>query len=280
MSSPLAEILDDPAAVRGVIYCVEHIATGKKYVGQTRTHRLNHGRYRPFGAEGRFRDHLSCAIRNTKTSQCSSLYNDIRTYGTDAFRWYKLEECDQLQLDAREQHWIAELHTEHPDGYNLTVGGRGTGALVIAHVGITTPLNPAGKRGGCTSRSAETRAKMKQRALAIGGTAEFRAARTADATAQHEAGKRARFAESKVDHTNLDQYIRTKGRVVFIRIGDKEASFSGKEHTKEENIKRAKEFLLSLPSVGGDDVITHITATATADDPTQPATLPNCSGNP
>jgi hypothetical protein len=252
-----SEILDDLSGVRGIIYSVEHIESGRLYVGQTRTHRLNHGRYRPFGAEGRFRDHISCAIRNTKTSQCSALYNDIRTHGKDAFRWQQLEECHPDELDARERHWISELGSEYPIGYNLTVGGR-AGCPVIAHVGPSQPRNPVGKRGGCTSRSAETRAKMKERALALCSTETVRAERTASATAQHAAAKQARFAGVTVDPSDLGQYIFTKGATVFVRVGDRECSFSGKGNTKEENIKRAKEFLSSLPPTAAVDVIAHI----------------------
>jgi len=267
-----SEILDDPAAVRGVIYCVENVASGKKYVGQTRSHRLNHGRYRPFGADGRFRDHMSCAIRNTKTSQCSALYNDIRIHGKDAFAWRQLEECNTADLDVRERHWIAELHTEYPTGYNLTGGGR-AGHVLVTQVGPSSPLNPVGRRGGCTSRSAETRAKMKEAASAICANPAFRTKRAANATAQHAATKQARFAGVKIDPTDLDRYIFTKGKTVFVRVDDREASFSGKGNTKEDNINRAKEFLTSLPAVA--DVITHV-----SDAPPQTATLPNCSGNP
>jgi hypothetical protein len=252
-----SEILDDLSGVRGIIYSVEHIESGRFYVGQTRTHRLNHGRYRPFGAEGRFRDHISCAIRNTKTSQCSALYNDIRTHGKDAFRWQQLEECHPDELDARERHWISELHSEYPVGYNLTIGGR-AGFQMIAHIGPSEPRKPAGKRGGCSSRSEETRAKMKERAIAQCSSEAVRAERTASATAQHAAAKQARFAGVKIDQSNLDQYIFTKGATVFARVEGCECSFSGKGNTKEENIKRAKEFLSSLPSMAAVDVIAHI----------------------
>jgi hypothetical protein len=267
-----SEILDDPAAVRGIIYCVEHIATGKKYVGQTRSHRLNRGRYRPFGADGRFRDHMSCASRNTKTDQCSALYNAVREYGRGAFLWKHLEECDVSDLDDRERHWISTLNTEYPTGYNLTGGGR-AGHVLVAQIGPSLPLNPVGKRGGCISRSAETRAKMKNAASVICADPAFRALRATNATAQHAAAKQARFAGVKIDQKNLDQYIFTKGATVFVRAADREASFSGKGNTKEDNINRAKEFLTSLHQAGTHDVITHVA-------PPQTATLPNCSGNP
>ena len=249
-------ILSDPAGVRGVIYCVEHVTTGKKYVGQTRSHRLNHGRYRPFGAEGRFRDHISCALCNTKPDQCSAFYNDIRLQGRDAFKCSQLEECDIADLDQREKHWISELETFYPAGYNLTDGGRKIS--IMKCVGISTPLNPVGKRGGCKSRSAETRAKMAERSKAFSNQQDVRDARSANATLHHAAAKAARFAGITIDATDLDKYIFTKGKRVFVRINDQEASFTGTGTTQEENTKRAKEFLTSLIT----------------------ATLPNCSGNP
>lgn len=252
------EILDDPSLVRGVIYCVEHIATGKKYIGQTRSHRENHGRYRPFGAEGRFRDHISCALRNTKVAQCTALYNDIRQHGRDAFKWSQLEECSKADADQRERHWIAALHAEHPNGYNLRSGGR-AGGTVIATMERNAPLNPPGQRGGCTSRSAETRAKMSARSKAFSTQPDMRQARADSALQQHAAAKAARFASVSIDPNNLDKYIFTKGARVFVRVGDAEASFAGKDKTREENIQRAKEFLQGL---------------------LQTATLPNCSGNP
>ena len=249
-------ILDDPAGVRGIIYCVEHTTTGKKYVGQTRSHRLNHGRYRPFGAEGRFRDHISCARCNTKKDQCSALYNDIRLHGGDAFKFNQLEECDIAMLDQREKHWVSELSTLYPYGYNLTDGGHKVS--IIKCVGISTPLNPVGPRGGCKSRSAETRAKIAERGRVFSNQQEVRDARSSSASEQHALQKIARFEGVSIDATDLDQYIFTKGKRVFVRVGDRDASFTGVGTTQEENIKRAKEFLTSLTT----------------------ATLPNCSGNP
>ena len=40
--------------VIGEIYKITNTITGKFYVGQTRSHRLNHKKYRPFGYLGRF----------------------------------------------------------------------------------------------------------------------------------------------------------------------------------------------------------------------------------
>lgn len=250
-------ILDDPADVRGVIYCVEHIATAKKYVGQTRSHRLNHGRYRPFGADGRFRSHISEAICNTKHKTGHLLGIEIRQFGPEAFRVNTMETCDIADLDDREIWWIGELNTVYPHGFNLSSGAHNHSPHPV--MANPTQLAVPKQRGGSKPRSQETREKMSQRAKEALATVEAREQRAQQTTAQHAAAKAARFAGVTIETANPDQYIFTKGVVAHIRVGDHEASFAGKGNTKEQNIQRAKEFLLSLQ---------------------QPATLPNCSGNP
>jgi len=248
-------IVDDLSAVRGVIYCVEHIATGKKYVGQTRTHRENHGRYRPFGAEGRFKTHLSEAKCNTKHKSGHLLGTDIRMFGAEAFRVSTLEICDLDKLNEREVFWISECNTVYPSGYNLSPGAAKHSYQPI--IPNPTPLATPGKRGGCESRSTETRAKMSERSKEISAKPEMRAARATAATQQHAAAKAARFAGVTVDSAAYDTYISTKGTRAFVRVDGVEASFASA--SKEESINRAKEFLSTL---------------------TQKATQPNCSGNP
>lgn len=150
-------ILDSPDAVQGIVYVITH-ASGRKYVGQTLSHRLNRGRYRPFGAEGRFRDHISEAICNTKRKQCTYLNNAIRLYGADTFAVAVLEICSKANLDNREMFHISEQKSLYPNGFNLTPGGR----FVVSEK-IEAPnseLQPPRARGGCSFRSPETRAKM------------------------------------------------------------------------------------------------------------------------
>jgi hypothetical protein len=88
-------------------------------------------------------------------------------------------------------------------------------------------------------------------------TEEFRKARSSQAAAQHATNKLSRFKDVKVDVTNLDQYIFTKGVRVIVKLGDQTASFAGKSNTQEENKERAREFLLSLSKEDNGDVITH-----------------------
>ena len=250
------KILDDPAGVRGIIYCVEHTASGKKYVGQTRSHRLNHGRYRPFGAEGRFRSHISEGTCNTKHKTGHLLGIEMRLHGADAFCVSTLEICDTSALDDREVSWIESLNTIYPNGFNLSPGAHRPSALPV--MPNPTELATPRQRGGCKSRSAITRAKMAERSKVFSNQSEVRVARSANASEQHALQKIARFDGVSIDTNDLDQYIFTKGKRVFVRVGDRDASFTGVGTTQEENIKRAKEFLTSLTT----------------------ATLPNCSGNP
>lgn len=55
--------------VIGEIYKITNTTNGKLYIGQTRSHRLNHNKYRPFGYLGRFKDHIHEANSNKKINQ-------------------------------------------------------------------------------------------------------------------------------------------------------------------------------------------------------------------
>lgn len=271
---PVTEkILDDRTLVKGVIYCIEHKGSGKQYVGQTVTHRLNKGKYRPYGARRRFAEHCSNALCNTKPSQSSCLYNAIRLEGAEAFTYHELEVCEIGDLDARERYWIDQQGSTYPDGYNLTSGGN-KGCYHIASV-PTPPRSQPRPRGGCTSRTAETRARMSVSVKAAISSDVVKAKRSADAVLQHTAMKAARFAGVTIDTDNLDQYITIRKGLALVSAGGQEARFTGKRETSETLVARAKEFLLSIStSPATPDIITHVSDDGTI------ATLPNCSGNP
>ena len=254
-------ILSSPEGIRGVIYCIEHTASGKKYVGQTKSHRMNKGKYHPYGASARFNAHVSEALCNTKHKSGHLLGIDIRAFGKEAFTVSTLEVCDVDTLDNAERKWITTLGSLYPTGYNLSDGGQSgytrVGMPVIAN---PTQLNEPQKHGGCTHRGEETRAKMSARNKELFSTTEAKEHRSALAAAQHHAEKVQRFAGVKIASTeNLEQYIFTKGSRVFVRVDGREASFTGVGTTKEDNMERAREFLKSIVNT---------------------ATLPNCSGNP
>ena len=257
------EILNDNSKVFGHIYVITNTITNKKYVGKTLSHRKNHNKYRPFGFEGRFKDHISEALCNTKKKQCSYLNNSIRQYGKDTFKVELITECPKEELDTMEEQYIKEYNTLYPNGYNLTSGGK-----VFKHINCDTkpaiPTNKAKTRGGCTHRTSETRAKMVESLKKIKGTPDARKEQMLKSQLQHSTYKIGKFKGLDIDLNNLEQYIKVRNnkdglKFIKVIVGDVKTSFVGKYETIEQLKDRAIEFLKSVNNS---------------------ATLPNCSGNP
>ena len=116
------QILDDPTERYCEIYKIIHLSSDKIYVGQTVSHILNHKRYRPYGRESRFRCHVSEAF-STKKNQSHYLNNAIKKYGVTDFVVELIEYCEIINADERETHYIKELNSLYPNGYNLKNGG-------------------------------------------------------------------------------------------------------------------------------------------------------------
>ena len=243
------EILESISGVVGCIYQITNTTNNKNYVGQAMSHRKNRGKYKPFGHEGRFRDHISEAICNTKKKQCRYLNNAIRLHGKDVFNVVLLKTCPLVEIDKWEQHYIQELNTYYPNGYNLTRGGK---TILKAdakdiHVPVT---NPPRARGGCTCRTEATRdliSKGIQNALKSDSARENLMKRS---QVQHNIQKLERFRGVSIDKSNLDQYISTKhinGHLaVILKVDGKMTSFVGKYETLENLKERAIEFLKVL----------------------------------
>ena len=77
---------DEFYKVTGEIYKITNLINNKCYVGQTRSHRLNRDKYRPFGYIGRFKDHISKATHTSKKSTCKYLNNALLKYGIENFK--------------------------------------------------------------------------------------------------------------------------------------------------------------------------------------------------
>ena len=116
------KILDLPSERYCEIYKIVNLSTGKIYVGQAVSHILNHKRYRPHGHEGRFKCHISEAFSNKK-NQSHYLNNAIRKYGVNNFVTELIECCKVEDADYMEKHYIKELNSLYPHGYNLKNGG-------------------------------------------------------------------------------------------------------------------------------------------------------------
>jgi group I intron endonuclease len=236
------DILEDDEKVYGLIYLIKCKDSILQYVGQTVSHRKNKGKYRPFGIQGRFKDHISEAVCNTKRKQCSFLNNAIRKYGPEAFSVEQLEVCLVTDLNARESHYIALMNTLAPNGYNLTKGGKTTySESYLDSNALATPQ----KRGGCKFRSEETRRKMSKRSKEVTDDALCKK-RAAAATAQHYEAKFERFKGCTIDMSRVDEYIRTKGHIIVVQIGEATTRFAGKHDTKDQKLEKARAFIKLL----------------------------------
>lgn len=256
------ELLTDSSNIIGHIYLITNIETNLKYIGQTLSHRKNHNKYRPFGYEGRFKDHISEALCNTKKKQCNYLNNAIRKYGKDKFKVELITTCSKEELNIYEEIYIEQYNTLYPNGYNLTTGGK-VFKTIIDDITPNKPSNIPKKRGGCSYRSLETRTKMTNSLKMVFGTSEARREQMLRSQKQHSNNKLIKFKNANVDMTNLEQYIRIRNKkdgskFIKIIIGDISTQFNGKYETIEELKEKAIDFLKSVNS----------------------ATLPNCSGNP
>ena len=248
----------DIIQISGQIYYIENNFTKKAYVGQTLTHRKNKGKYKLFGFHGRFKDHISEAICNTKKKQCRYLNNAIRQDGKDAFSVKLLHECSKDELDIKEKEYIEKMNTLYPNGYNLTKGGKGATRIKADDIERLN-LNSISKRGGCKERSEETRAKIASSNKDAFSSENVKKELMKRTQAQHYQNKLKKFKDIKFDKNNTDQYIYERKNSIIIKINKIRTDFVGKYETKETLRERAREFLKNVATL---------------------AMLPNCSGKP
>lgn len=98
----------------GRIYRVTHLATGRSYVGLTKS-----------SLPKRWSEHVKLA-RSKKKVTVNSLHAAIREHGSEAFSMSLLAEAHTTDdLATLEQHHITTLGTRAPAGFNLRRGGGG-----------------------------------------------------------------------------------------------------------------------------------------------------------
>lgn len=89
---------------KGIIYCLTS-PSGKKYVGQTKR-----------SLEQRIKEHMY------QKSSCL-IHRAIAKYGINNLVVECLQKCNIQDLDSYERHYMNELNTMHPNGYNIRSGG-------------------------------------------------------------------------------------------------------------------------------------------------------------
>lgn len=234
--------------IHGEIYKITNIVTKQSYIGQTRSHRLNHGKYRPFGYLGRFNDHISEANSNKK-NQSWYLNNAILKYGVETFICEKLINCDLQTLNENEIKFISLFNTKYPYGYNLTIGGKNF--KCEKNILNETLIKPLIKSKD-TSRNEKTKMLISENLKKALQDPNHRNRMMIITQNQHLNKKFDRFKNVTIDESKINNYIYIiKNNVMnyeYVRIViDKvKTNFIGKNENIEDIIKRAKKFITEL----------------------------------
>lgn len=236
--------------VTGEIYKITNTINGKIYIGQTRSHRLNHNKYRPFGYLGRFKDHIHEAF-SSKQKQSKCLNSSIRKYGPDSFTCDLIHTCEVSELNEQEEQFIIEYNSKYPNGYNLTDGGKGFTDVrgdFIWRIDEPPPrvLKPQPK-------SDYTKQLISERLKTSLDKKEHREKMMKLTQKQHLTKKFDRFKNVVIVDDDIDTYIRVlknnTNNTEYVRIVvDKKriSTFVGKHEPIDEIKNRARNFILNL----------------------------------
>lgn len=86
------------------IYKIQNLINNKIYIGQS------------IEIERRWQKHLTA-------NDNFLIHKALKKYGKENFIFSIVEECDQSQLDEKEQYWIQYYNSILPNGYNMIQGG-------------------------------------------------------------------------------------------------------------------------------------------------------------
>lgn len=251
----MKDLLDISEAhkIVGEIYKITNIITNKMYIGQTRSHYLNKGKYRPFGYIGRFKSHVSKSKRSSTSYRY--LNSAINKYGAENFKCELIKVCDVNDLDIYEIKFIKELNTKYPNGYNLTNGGQKCGfekgKKVIIQEQIIQPRptmmsNPNLKRSQHTKELISQRLKQYKQDQTVREN-EMRRAQKVHANNRFE-----KYRHIQIDEENIDKYISIiKNNTLnyeYVRVTFRKmrTTFVGKYETIDEIKQRARQFILDI----------------------------------
>jgi len=248
---------DESDKVVGEIYKITNTINGKIYIGQTRSHRLNHNKYRPFGYLGRFNDHFHEANSSKKNSS-KCLNSALRKYGKDSFTCEKIHTCEVTELDALEMLYIIEHNSKFPNGYNLTDGGKGFTDIKGEFIWKTNeqPIRNSVPQ----PKSDYTKQLISERLKSALDNTEHREKMMKLTQNQHLTKKMDAFKNALIDYENIEQYIHVirnnNNDTEYVRIViDKiKATFVGKYEPIDEIKMRARNFILDLKDRPRDQI--------------------------
>jgi len=241
---------DEIYKVVGEIYKITNTTNGKHYIGQTRSHRLNHNKYRPFGYLGRFKDHIHEA-NSSKKNQSRYLNYALKKYGEECFTCEKIHTCKVDELNELEKQYIIEHDSKYPNGYNLTDGGRGF--TDISGNFIWNTEIPSPQIYVPQPKSDYTKKLISEQLKSFYSNNDNCEKRMKLVQEQHLTKKYDRFKHVVIVDDDVDKYVHvlknntTNTEYVRIVINNKRiTTFVGKHEQIEETIIRAKKFILEL----------------------------------
>lgn len=248
--------LDEKEKIQGEIYKITNNATSKCYIGQTVSHRKNKNKYRPFGHIGRFNDHISEAICNTKKNQCQYLNNAIRKHGKESFVVVLVETCEVRKLDERESYYIEKYDTLYPNGYNLTKGGKTTEHIKINNDEELKKVKKRGRDFGYVHKDS-TKEKMSLRLKEIASTDEVKN-RMKNTMNKFYDEKKIKILEEYDLDDDVESYIKPvknkeTGKIhdYIIKINGRKLTLRSQIESPEEKYDRLKNILLKVKESKG-----------------------------
>jgi len=247
---------EDAHKIIGEIYKITNLLTNKMYIGQTRSHYLNKGKYRPFGYIGRFNSHISESKSTDKQKACRYLNSAFNKYGVDNFKCELLTTCPLDELDYYETKYISELDTKYPNGYNLTNGGQKCGFEKGKKVVLEEEIKPLLRVINCDNlkRTEKTKQLISKRLIDYKNARDLTGRKNDMERVQkiHAINRFDKYKDIQIDSNNIDKYISIiknntlNYEYIRVTINKKRTTFVGQYETIEEIKKRARTFILEI----------------------------------
>lgn len=240
--------------IKGEIYKITNMLTNKMYIGQTRSHYLNKGKYRPFGYIGRFKSHISESKSITKFYSCRYLNSAFNKYGADNFICELITTCEINELDNLETYYITEYNTKYPTGYNLTNGGQKCGFKKGVKVILDEVVKPKSNMtlNPNLKRSDKTRQLISQRLKEHTNNPQIKKDNMKRVQIIHSINRFEKYKNVIIDKDNIEKYISIINNNTlnynYIRVtfGKMRTNFVGKYESIEEIKQRARQFILDI----------------------------------